>query len=192
MPLKALPAAVLDANVLVQAPVRDSLLRLAEEPALYRPLWSEAIIAEVKRTLENKFRIAPSRTAHLEAALLEHFPEAWVHDYKPLLSEMQNDPKDRHVLAVAARAKCRLLVTYNLRHFPVAATKPWGVTAVGPSTLLKSLYRRDRHRVLQVLREQAADVRRSLEEQLNVLDAAVPGFVGMVRRDRAGSTGLES
>jgi len=41
--------AVLDACVLVQAPLRDTLLRLAEPPSLYRPVWSEEIIVEMKR-----------------------------------------------------------------------------------------------------------------------------------------------
>lgn len=187
MPLTAIPvAAVLDANVLVQAPVRDTLLRLAEEPALYRPLWSSEIIAEVKQTLENKFHIEPRRTARLEAVLHKHFPEAWVEEgYKPLVPQMKNDPKDRHVLAAAVHAKSPLLVTYNLRHFPSSATKPWGISAIGPSTLLKSFYSRDRQRVLDVLRKQAADIRRTLDEQLNVLHVAVPAFVDAVRRDIA-------
>ncbi|MBL8234309.1 MAG: hypothetical protein JNL98_37780 [Bryobacterales bacterium] len=139
----------------------------------------------MKRTLELKFRIEPHRTARLEATLREHFPEAWVVGYESLVSKMENDPKDRHVLAVAARAKSNLVVTYNLRHFPPSATKPWGVAAIGPSTLQKLLYRRHRKQVLEVLHEQAADIRRTLHEQLDVLHRAVPGFVDTVRRDLA-------
>lgn len=62
-------AAVIDANVLVQAPVRDTLLRLAEGQELCRPLWSEEIMAEVRRTLGGQFGIAPNRIAHLESKL---------------------------------------------------------------------------------------------------------------------------
>ena len=43
--------AVLDANVLVDACLRDTLLRMAEEPRLYRPRWSELIIDELKGVL---------------------------------------------------------------------------------------------------------------------------------------------
>ena len=39
-------------------------MRLAEGPALYRARWSEEIIAEVKRTLEGKFKIPSDRIAH--------------------------------------------------------------------------------------------------------------------------------
>lgn len=42
-------AVVLDACVLVPMSLCDTLLRLAEEPAMYRPLWSDEILAEVSR-----------------------------------------------------------------------------------------------------------------------------------------------
>ena len=41
------PVAVLDACVLVTMPVADTLLRLAEPPALYEARWTEEILAEV-------------------------------------------------------------------------------------------------------------------------------------------------
>jgi predicted nucleic acid-binding protein len=127
----------------VLAPVRDTLLRLAEGPELYRPLWSAEIMVEMRRTLCGKFGIAPNRIAHLEAKLREHFPEAWIKGIEPLLPSMTNDAKDRHVLAAAAHAKAGMLVTYNLKHFPLSSTKPWRVTPVGPSQLLKKLYASD-------------------------------------------------
>ena len=60
-------AAIIDACVLVQAPLRDTLLRLAEPPSLYHPLWTEQIIVEMKRALEEKIGLAPAKTAYLEA-----------------------------------------------------------------------------------------------------------------------------
>ena len=174
------PAAVIDANVLVQAPVRDTLLRLAEGPELYRPLWSTEIMAEVRRTLGGKFAIAPDRIARLESKLREHFPDAWIEGFEPLIPTMTNDAKDRHVLAAAAHAKARTLVTYNLKHFPLNSTKPWRVTAVGPSLFLKKLYASDPQAVVEVLREQATDIKRTFVDQLRVLHKAVPAFVEVV------------
>jgi len=55
--------AILDACILVQAPLRDTLLRLAEPPSLYQPLWSEEIIVEMKRALENQIGLPPAKTA---------------------------------------------------------------------------------------------------------------------------------
>ena len=100
------PAAVIDANVLVQAPLRDALLRLAEGPELYRPLWLAEIMAEVQRTLGGRFGIPPNRIAHLESKMREHFFEAWIEGFEPLISSMATDAKDRHVLAAAARTRC--------------------------------------------------------------------------------------
>lgn len=175
--------AVIDANVLVQAPLRDTLLRLAEGPELYRPLWSEEIMAEVRRTLAGQFGIAPNRIAHLESKLREHFPEAWIEDFEPLISSMTNDAKDRHVLAAAAHSKARMVVTYNLKHFPLSSTKLWRVVAVGPSQFLKKLYASDPQAVAEVLREQATNIRRTFADQLRVLHKAVPAFVEIVCRD---------
>lgn len=177
------PAAVIDANVLVQAPLRDTLLRLAEGPELYRPLWSAEIMVEVRRTLGGQFGIAPNRIAHLESKLREHFPESWVEGFEPLIPTMTNDTKDRHVLAAAAHAKARMLVTYNLKHFPLSSTKPWRVTAAGPSLFLKKLYTSDPQAVIQVLREQGTDIKRTFVDQLRVLHKAVPAFVEVVCRD---------
>ncbi|MBI4910281.1 MAG: PIN domain-containing protein [Acidobacteria bacterium] len=82
--MRSLPAVVIDANVLVQAPVRDTLLRLAEGPELYRPLWSARVMDEVKRTLQGQFRISADRVARLESRLREHFPDAWVRGFETL------------------------------------------------------------------------------------------------------------
>lgn len=177
------PVAVLDANVLVQAPLRDTLLRLAEGPELYTPRWTAEIMSEVRRTLGRQFGISPDRISHLESKLREYFPEAWVEGFEHLIPKMSNDAKDRHVLAAAAHAKARLLVTYNLKHFPLSSTEPWRVTAAGPSLFLKQLYAADPAAVIEVLHEQAANIKRTFVEQLGVLHKAVPGFVEAICRD---------
>lgn len=140
-------------------------------------------MTEVRRTLGGRFGIAPDRIARLESKLREHFPEAWVEGFDALIPEMTNDLKDRHVLAAAAHAKARMLVTYNLKHFPMSSTKPWRVTAVGPSLFLKQLYASNPQSVVEVLREQAAEIKRTFADQLRVLHKAVPAFVEVVCRD---------
>jgi hypothetical protein len=54
-------AALLDACVLVPMCLCDTLLRLAEEPAMYRPLWSDAILQEVGDALETKLHLTPDQ-----------------------------------------------------------------------------------------------------------------------------------
>ena len=131
---------VLDACVLVPAFLRDTLLRLAEEPRLYIPRWSEEIISEMVRTLESEIGLAPEKTAYLVSELKKHFGDVWVTAYAPLLGQLTNDPEDRHVLAAAITSGAQVIVTYNKRHFPQAALEPWGIEVQGPSTFLRDQY----------------------------------------------------
>lgn len=110
--------AVLDSCVLLPMPLADTLLRMAEHPRLYLPMWSNHIMEEVNRNLITKWGKSPDKAAWREGKLREAFPEAWVEGYEPLIQLMQNDPKDRHVLAVAVRSKSELIVTYNKKDFP--------------------------------------------------------------------------
>jgi hypothetical protein len=82
-------------------PLADTLLRLAEPPALYQPRWTDQILEEVKRTLIGRFRQSPKKAAYREAAMRTFFPHATVENFERLIPEMQNHPKDRHVLAAA-------------------------------------------------------------------------------------------
>jgi hypothetical protein len=48
---------VLDACVLANFSLCDTLLRLAEPPRLFEPKWTEEIIRETTRTLDRRLRI---------------------------------------------------------------------------------------------------------------------------------------
>ena len=175
---------VLDANVLIPAPLRDTLLRLAEHPRLYVPRWSEEIIAETVRNLQHRIGLSTEKTDYLVTQLRKHFADSWVHGFERLVAGMDNHPKDRHVLAAAVKCGAQVIVTYNKRDFPSAATDPWGIEVQGPSTFLKYLYDLEPSIVFDKLREQARDLGRTLPEQLAVLRKAAPAFVDTVCRDR--------
>jgi hypothetical protein len=53
---------------------------------------------------------------------------------------MTNHSKDHHVLAAAARASAKTIVTYNSKDFPRCSLMPYSITAQGPSAFLKDLY----------------------------------------------------
>jgi hypothetical protein len=63
------PLVVLDACVLANFSLCDTLLRLAEPPQLYEPKWSEEIIVETTRTLESKLGWPSSLAAYFQAEL---------------------------------------------------------------------------------------------------------------------------
>jgi predicted nucleic acid-binding protein len=175
--------AVLDACVLVQAPLRDTLLRLAEPPSLYQPVWSDEIIVEMSRVLRNQIGLPAAKTAYLERQLRIHFADSWVTGFEPLIRKMTNDPGDRHVLAAAAHARAQFVVTFNKRHFPPESALPWAVQVIGPSAFLEDLYKTAPAIVRDRLQQQSADLGRSLATQLDVLARAVPSFVKIIRRD---------
>lgn len=174
--------AVLDACVLVNASLRDTLLRLASEGA-YRPYWSDQIIEELERTLQQKLRKTPAQTAHLIEQMRRHFDDAWVRDYESLTPEMTNDPKDRHVVACAVKARAREIVTFNVRHFPASALDPFLVEAQHPDDFLVNMYCRRPERVVHVLHEQALAIRRELRALLLTQRQGMPKFVQLVADD---------
>jgi hypothetical protein len=67
---------------------------------------------------------------------------------------MTNLPKDRHVLAAAARSGVKVIVTYNLKDFPNSSLAPYAITAQGPSAFLMSLYDMAPSAVMQTLETQ--------------------------------------
>ncbi len=177
--------AVLDANVLVKAGPRDTLLRAAAQ-GLYRPLWSEAILGEVQRALIDLLKRHPDpavRAQRLVDVLHAEFPEAVVEGYEPLIPAMTNDEKDRHVLAVAIVGRAEVIVTDNLRHFPTAALQPYGIEAQSPDTFMGRLFDLSPGTMVRILTEQGADLRqsRTLEQVLESLAPHVPRFVEAVR-----------
>lgn len=174
------PLVVLDACVLANLSLCDTLLRLAEPPRLYEPKWSEEIIGETIRTLELKLGWPRSLTAYLQAELYAHFGEAWISGHQPLIPRMTNDEKDRHVLAAAVHGGAPIIVTFNLRHFRPEHLEPWGVRALHPQSFLSGIFREEPSMVMSKLEQQAADRQRTLRQLLDILNATVPEFVAII------------
>jgi predicted nucleic acid-binding protein len=174
------PLVVLDACVLANFSLCDTLLRLAEPPRIFEPKWSEEIIRETTRTLEAKLGWPNSLTTHLEKELRAHFNEAWISDYESLIPKMTNDEKDRHVLAAAVHSGAAIILTFNLRHFRPEHLAMWGVRALHPQSFLIEIFRQEQSLVLMKLEQQAADRSRGLRQLLDILNATAPDFVALV------------
>lgn len=152
--------AIVDACVLVQAAVRDTLLRLFER-RLFLARWTDEIIAETVRTLRSKLDRTPEETNYLIGELREHFPDAWVEPgYQELIPTMTNHEKDRHVLAAAVSVPCEIILTYNLKHFPEESLRPHGITAKHPDEFLIDLFHIDNEIVMHELHQQGAELRK--------------------------------
>ncbi|WP_344106957.1 PIN domain-containing protein [Nocardiopsis rhodophaea] len=162
----------------------DTFLRLASAGA-YRPLWSRDVLDELSRNVAQR-GVAPDcverRIAHMDRA----FPDATVRGYETLVEGMENHPKDRHVLAAAARAGAEVIVTFNTRDFPDASLKPYDILAVHPDDFLLDQLDIYPGLTLRALERQAASYRRDPTTVPGVLAllerVGVPGFAAEVRR----------
>ena len=164
------PTALLDANALYPAGLRDVLLRLADR-GLYRPLWSTRIHEEWTRSvLRDRPDLTPEQLARTRGLMDRHFPDALVSGFEARIDGLSlPDPDDRHVLAAAIHGGADLIVTANLADFPPAALGRHGVTALDSDAFATALLKRDPGAVVAAARDhRAALVRapRSVGEHL--------------------------
>ena len=118
-------AAILDTNVLWPSLQRDFLLSMAVE-GLYRPLWSEAILEELRRHEILKLvkrgaeaNDADARADNLIQKMRSNFDDALVTGWEALEGSFGlPDRHDEHVVAAAVVGGAGAIVTENFKHFP--------------------------------------------------------------------------
>lgn len=174
---------VLDACVLANFGVTDLLLRLAERPRQYLPAWSDEILAETHRTQTDRLGWPEAVADSFGREVRATFPEATVTLYEPFIDQVENDPKDRHVLAAAIKAGAEVILTFNLRHFQEDALKPWGIEARHPQDYLLTLYEMDDVQVVARIAAIAAERDRDIEDVLIRLGKSVPLFAARLLDD---------
>jgi len=141
---------LLDTCALFGPNLRDVLLEAAWD-GMYRPHWSNGILAELERNLRKK-GWDDGRINHLGEKLHNSFPEAMVKVPLGFEQCLTCDPKDRHVLAAAIVGGCKVIVTQNTKDFSRSSTEPFGIRAVRPGTFLLDLFHLDRPQVVDCLR----------------------------------------
>ncbi|MEM8867997.1 MAG: PIN domain-containing protein [Verrucomicrobiota bacterium] len=107
----------IDACVLANYAVSDLLLRLAVRPRIYTPVFSEMIMNEVRRTHVEKLGWDEDIADSWKEAISDAFKESIISGFEPLISDMTNHEKDRHVLAAAIVGRAELIITFNLKDF---------------------------------------------------------------------------
>ena len=119
---------VLDACVLYPPSLRDLLLTLAALDA-FDVRWSDEILDEVSRNVvaDHPDIDADRFVEHTIGAMRRAFPEASIPVATELVEALDNDPKDRHVTAVAPvarrRSRDRDAQRRRLRQHSVARTQ---------------------------------------------------------------------
>lgn len=118
-------AAILDTSVLWPSLQRDFLLSLAIE-GLYRPLWSTAILDELRYHEAQKLVdrghdpvVAEQRSQHLVNQMSRAFDDAILANWESLEGTFGlPDVNDEHVVAAALVGGADVIVTSNFKDFP--------------------------------------------------------------------------
>jgi predicted nucleic acid-binding protein len=160
--------AVLDANVLYSAFLRDVLLRLAAAE-LFRPYWSERIHDEwIRNLLAHRPDLSSEKLFRTRAGMDAFFPDALVTGHEALEAQFGGvAPTDRHVAAAALKAGAGQIVTQNVRDFPPSALLPHGIVATAPDEFVQMLVGMDSPTVRAALEQHRLGLNRpalSLEE----------------------------
>lgn len=155
------PVALLDANVLYAASVRDLLLRLAQADLL-APQWSDEIHNEwATNLLRNRPDLQPEAVARTRALMDLAFPLANVREYECHLPSINlPDPGDAHVLAAAIECGADVIVTYNTSDFPPGALVPYGIEALHPDDFVCRLVAANPATVRKVVADYRAKLRK--------------------------------
>lgn len=136
--------AVLDANVIYPAFLRDVLLRLAASN-LYLPYWTARIHDEwIRNVIHNRPDLSPTAFARIRAQMDAHFAGALVTGSEALEGQFEGvHEDDRHVAAAALKAGADRIITQNLKDFPGEALQPHGIVAIHPDDFICDLIRMD-------------------------------------------------
>jgi len=166
--------AILDANVLYPAPLRDYLLSLAAVE-LYKPKWTGSIQEEwIGNLLLKRSDLKRQDLERSRKAMDSAFPDANVTNYKKLISGISlPDVDDRHVVAAAIEGNAEIIVTFNLKDFPLDYLKSLDIEVQHPDDFVRSLIDIDKTSALEALNNQVKRLKtppKSLEDVLQMLE----------------------
>lgn len=132
---------VYDADVLYPNTLRDLLIRIAQLPHLVQAKWTNQILDEMSRALiRTRPGITEEKTARLREQMTDAVRDCLVHGYEPLIDALDlPDPDDRHVLAAAIKVNAQLIVTRNLKDFPVKTLAEWGIRPKSPDNFVRDV-----------------------------------------------------
>jgi predicted nucleic acid-binding protein len=124
--------AILDANVLYPALLRDLLLSLAHAD-LYSAKWSAHIRQEWTRSLLNDRPHMGAKIHEAAEAMESAIPDCLVTGYEHLIESLiLPDHDDRHVLAAAITGHADAIITWNERDFPTDVLESFGIELQTP------------------------------------------------------------
>lgn len=180
--------AFLDATVLAQIPVADTLLRCAEAE-LFQPLWSQLVLEELAHELGRAWRDPRHEglPARRSTAMQHAFPEALVSGWEALLSDSLKGPAStNHVLAAAVISGADVIVSCAPRTYPRDDQGQHVRPVADPDQFLQELLEADPNGCMGALVRQASATGTGVMPVPDLLEvlysAGVPGFADLALR----------
>ncbi len=108
---------------------------------LFRAKWSTTIHEEwIRNVLKVRPDLTRKQLGRTRTLMDAHVQDAVVEGYEALVESINfPDPNDRHVLAAAIMSKASLIITFNLKNFPQASLKSYGIKAQHPDEFVMRL-----------------------------------------------------
>jgi predicted nucleic acid-binding protein len=160
---------VLDTNVIYPLWIRDLLLWFAHHD-LYTPKWSKHIFDEWEEVMRRK-GIAEEDRIRRMSIVDEAFPDARVENYEPIVQMLDlPDPKDKHVLAAAIKTNANLIVTNNLKDFPVDYIASFGLSAKSADDFLTDIIDLNHETSIRAFKDLVLQKKNPPYDEYDVLD----------------------
>src|SRR5262245_34677400 len=142
---------------------------------LFLARWTEEIHDEWTRNLlADRPDIKPESLSRCRELMNAAVLDCLVTGYEALIPALTlPDPDDRHVLAAAIQGRADVIVTYNLKHFPIAVLGGYGIEAQHPDEFVSNLIGLDAESVYTAVKEQRARLKnppKSAEDFLATLE----------------------
>jgi predicted nucleic acid-binding protein len=180
------PRAVLDSDIIFSRVLHELMGRLAAELRLLDLFWSEQLLDEAKKALEEKKQL-PSEPARRWVDYLRlSFPAGGM-SVDPNASDivdLTRDPGDAHVCALAVAVHADYLFTHD-RGYLRDGLGRHGVQVLAPDEFLSDLLDSDARGTLEILELQASTWAggRTIDELLDALERAGAATFARKARD---------
>jgi hypothetical protein len=166
--------AVVDACILYPFHLRNIVVQAAVD-GLVEARWTDEIHDEWMRSVASRTpAVSMARLQNTRRLIDDALPAAMVTGYKHHVAAVHlPDPDDRHVVAAGIAAGATLILTWNLRDFPVKELQKFGLLRETPDTFLSDLYDRVPDLVISSLasaRENLTSTQVSAADFINILD----------------------
>jgi hypothetical protein len=99
------------------------------------------------------------------------FPDVNIANYEELITSLSlPDNNDRHVLAAAIYVNADVIMTFNLKDFPLSYLKSFGIEAIHPDEFVIDFIKYDKLKSLVAFINQVESLRNPPKSKIDVLD----------------------